>query len=107
MLDWLGKLIGLPPVFLACSGGKGGGVIQVPSSIYLLKFKIKLIKQQGTASEAMLVALLAARSKKVKQLKEERPEEDEKQLATKLVAYSTSRPLLQLISFHRFVTLKS
>lgn len=29
MMDWLGKLIGLPPVFLACSGGKGGGVIQV------------------------------------------------------------------------------
>jgi len=29
MMDWLGKLIGLPPVFLASSGGKGGGVIQV------------------------------------------------------------------------------
>ena len=29
MMDWLGKLIGLPPVFLASSAGKGGGVIQV------------------------------------------------------------------------------
>ena len=29
MLDWLGKMIDLPKEFLACSGGKGGGVIQV------------------------------------------------------------------------------
>lgn len=29
MLDWMGKLIGLPKEFLACSGGKAGGVIQV------------------------------------------------------------------------------
>ena len=29
MMDWLGKLIGLPSVFLASSAGKGGGVIQV------------------------------------------------------------------------------
>ncbi|KAG8240020.1 hypothetical protein J437_LFUL017755 [Ladona fulva] len=29
MLDWLGKMLQLPPSFLACSGGKGGGVIQV------------------------------------------------------------------------------
>ena len=29
MLDWLGKMIDLPQEFLACSGGKGGGVIQV------------------------------------------------------------------------------
>lgn len=29
MLDWLGKLLDLPPVFLACSEGKGGGIIQV------------------------------------------------------------------------------
>jgi aromatic-L-amino-acid decarboxylase len=43
VLDWLGKLIGLPDVFL--SGGRGGGVIQ------------------GTASEATLVALLSARER--------------------------------------------
>lgn len=29
MLDWLGKMLDLPKEFLACSGGKGGGVIQV------------------------------------------------------------------------------
>lgn len=48
VLDWLGKLLDLPEVFLTTqadgSRGRGGGVIQ------------------GTASEATLVALLAARS---------------------------------------------
>lgn len=29
MLDWLGKMLDLPAPFLASSGGKGGGVIQV------------------------------------------------------------------------------
>lgn len=29
MLDWVGKMLNLPKEFLACSGGKGGGVIQV------------------------------------------------------------------------------
>jgi len=29
VLDWLGKMLDLPKEFLACSGGKGGGVIQV------------------------------------------------------------------------------
>ena len=29
MMDWLGKLLDLPQEFLASSGGKGGGVIQV------------------------------------------------------------------------------
>jgi aromatic-L-amino-acid decarboxylase len=29
MLDWLGKMLELPKEFLAASGGKGGGVIQV------------------------------------------------------------------------------
>jgi hypothetical protein len=28
-MDWLAKLLGLPKEFLACSGGPGGGVIQV------------------------------------------------------------------------------
>lgn len=46
VLDWLGKIINLPEAFLL--SGKGGGVIQ------------------GTASEAILVALLAARDKALK-----------------------------------------
>ncbi|CAL1285576.1 unnamed protein product [Larinioides sclopetarius] len=45
MMDWLGKALQLPEHFLFESKGKGGGVIQ------------------GTASEATLVALLAARSR--------------------------------------------
>lgn len=28
-LDWLGKMIDLPPQFLSCSSKFGGGVIQV------------------------------------------------------------------------------
>eukprot|EP00252_Welwitschia_mirabilis_P013185 TRINITY_DN29104_c0_g1_i1.p1 TRINITY_DN29104_c0_g1~~TRINITY_DN29104_c0_g1_i1.p1 ORF type:complete len:504 (+),score=108.51 TRINITY_DN29104_c0_g1_i1:59-1570(+) len=55
VLDWLGKMLKLPDCFLSCGNGggnpslrKGGGVIQ------------------GTASEAILVALLAARDKALK-----------------------------------------
>lgn len=29
MMNWLGKLLGLPEEFLNCSEGPGGGVIQV------------------------------------------------------------------------------
>lgn len=48
VLDWLGELVGLPAAFLdGPSGHVGGGVIQ------------------GTASEAVLVAMLAARAKLV------------------------------------------
>lgn len=46
VLDWLGEMVGLPPAFLdGPSGHMGGGVIQ------------------GTASEAALVAMLAARAR--------------------------------------------
>jgi aromatic-L-amino-acid decarboxylase len=45
MMDWLGKMMALPEEFLFSSGGKGGGVIV------------------GTASEATLVTMLAAKSK--------------------------------------------
>ena len=37
----------------------------------------------------MLVGLLAARSKTLKRLKEENPQEDEKMLASRLIAYSS------------------
>lgn len=73
MLDWLGKMIGLPEVFLACSGGKGGGVIQ------------------GTASEATLVALLGAKARALERIKEERPELSEAEIISKLVAYTSSK----------------
>ncbi|KAF2359997.1 Pyridoxal phosphate-dependent decarboxylase [Trinorchestia longiramus] len=45
MMDWLAKLLGLPEHFLATAPGSGGGVIQ------------------GSASEATLVALLAAKQR--------------------------------------------
>jgi aromatic-L-amino-acid decarboxylase len=35
MLDWLGKMLELPKEFLASTGGKGGGVIQVKSILHI------------------------------------------------------------------------
>nr|XP_045599003.1 aromatic-L-amino-acid decarboxylase-like [Procambarus clarkii] len=72
MMDWLGQLIGLPPHFLASSGGKGGGVIQ------------------STASEATLVAMLSARAKTLKHLKEGHPDPAASD-ALKLVAYASDQ----------------
>ncbi|XP_025833648.1 aromatic-L-amino-acid decarboxylase isoform X2 [Agrilus planipennis] len=69
MLDWLGKMLDLPPEFLACSGGKGGGVIQ------------------GTASEATLVCLLGAKARTVAKMKKEKPDMSESDVISKLVAY--------------------
>ncbi|XP_034237002.1 aromatic-L-amino-acid decarboxylase isoform X2 [Thrips palmi] len=73
MLDWLGKMLDLPPEFLACSGGKGGGVIQ------------------GTASEATLVALLGAKARALRNAKKERPELAESDIVSKLVGYASDQ----------------
>ena len=73
MMDWLGKLLDLPPEFLASSGGRGGGVIQ------------------GTASEATLVALLAAKTKAINRLKAQDPNIDEIAAASRLVAYASGK----------------
>lgn len=73
MLDWLGKMIGLPNEFLACSGGKGGGVIQ------------------GTASEATLVALLGAKARTISEVKKNRPELSDSDIVSKLVGYTSSK----------------
>jgi aromatic-L-amino-acid decarboxylase len=73
MMDWLGKMLELPPQFLASeSNGKGGGVIQ------------------GTASEASLVALLSARAKTIRKVKEEKGL-DEGEVIGKLVAYASDQ----------------
>lgn len=72
MLDWLGKMLELPPEFLACSGGKGGGVIQ------------------GTASEATLVALLGAKAKALAEIKAEHPDWKDGDIIPKLVGYCSS-----------------
>nr|XP_023025298.1 aromatic-L-amino-acid decarboxylase [Leptinotarsa decemlineata] len=71
MMDWLGKMLGLPEAFLACSGGKGGGVIQ------------------GTASEATLVALLGAKARTMDRVKKDHPEMSEAEIVGKLVGYTS------------------
>lgn len=44
---------------------------------------------QGTASEATLVALLGAKAKKLKQVKDEHPEWSDNEIIGKLVAYGS------------------
>nr|QEE04289.1 DOPA decarboxylase [Nilaparvata lugens] len=73
MLDWLGKMLGLPNEFLACSGGKAGGVIQ------------------GTASEATLVALLGAKARAVRKAKEQHPDWTDAVINSKLIAYASEQ----------------
>lgn len=65
-----GKAIGLPDDFLALKeGSKGGGVIQT------------------SASECILVTMLAARAQAIKQLKQQHPFVEEGHLLSKLMAY--------------------
>ncbi|XP_026329479.1 tyrosine decarboxylase isoform X2 [Hyposmocoma kahamanoa] len=60
MLNWMGKAIGLPSGFFALEeGSKGGGVIE------------------GSASECVLVSMLAARANGIKRLKQIFPTENE------------------------------
>ncbi|XP_056618530.1 aromatic-L-amino-acid decarboxylase [Triplophysa dalaica] len=73
MLDWLGKMLKLPDDFLAGKEGRGGGVIQ------------------GSASEATLIALLAARSKVIKLIKADQPDRSETDIISKLIAYSSDQ----------------
>uniref|UniRef100_A0A8D0HM33 Aromatic-L-amino-acid decarboxylase n=1 Tax=Sphenodon punctatus TaxID=8508 RepID=A0A8D0HM33_SPHPU len=73
MLDWLGKMVNLPPQFLAGKDGEGGGVIQ------------------GTASEATLVALLAARTNAIKRVHTANPELTQGDILSRLVAYSSDQ----------------
>ncbi|KAG0553831.1 hypothetical protein M758_12G044200 [Ceratodon purpureus] len=70
VLDWLGKLLQLPNEFL--SSGKGGGVIQ------------------GTASEAVLVVMLAARKRAVEKLTKDQGISEFEALG-KLVAYTSDQ----------------
>lgn len=72
-MDWLGKFLDLPAPFLNCSEGPGGGVIQ------------------GSASEAILVAVLAAREQTVRRMKLDHPDMSESDVRGKLVAYSSDQ----------------
>lgn len=76
MMDWLAKMLKLPDFYQASSGGLGGGIIQ------------------GTASEATLVALLAARNKKISEIKELNPELDEHYIHSKLIAYYSGQVII-------------
>lgn len=72
VLDWLGKMIGLPATFLSRSpGSKGGGVIQ------------------SCASECVLDCILAARTHAIRQLRKKYGDTiaEETTLLSKLMAY--------------------
>lgn len=73
MMNWLGKLLGLPEEFLNCSSGPGGGVIQ------------------GSASEATLVGLLVAKDRMIRRLVQQNPDLDEDEIKQKLVAYTSDQ----------------
>ncbi|KAM8826104.1 aromatic-L-amino-acid decarboxylase isoform 1-T1 [Synchiropus picturatus] len=73
MMDWLGKMMQLPECFLASSGGQGGGVLQ------------------GTASEATLMSLLAARCKALRQIQALHPGWSEPEIFSKLIAYTSEQ----------------
>ncbi|XP_070583283.1 aromatic-L-amino-acid decarboxylase isoform X3 [Erythrolamprus reginae] len=73
MLDWLGKMINLPSQFLAGKGGEGGGVIQ------------------GTASEATLVAMLAARTKAIHRIQLDNENMTLGEIIGRLVAYTSDQ----------------
>ncbi|CAB0040163.1 unnamed protein product [Trichogramma brassicae] len=75
VMNWLGKMIGLPDDFLhkAGSTGSGGGVIQT------------------TASEATLVCLLAARTRAIRDVQETNPELSIAEINSRLVAYCSDQ----------------
>ncbi|KAH8334137.1 hypothetical protein KR059_006958 [Drosophila kikkawai] len=73
VMDWLAKFLKLPEHFLHASEGPGGGVIQ------------------GSASEAVLVAVLAAREQAVVSHRESHPELSESEIRGRLVAYSSDQ----------------
>lgn len=72
-MDWLGQMIGLPDIFLNRHDGPGGGIIQ------------------GSASETVLVCLLAAKNRMLKKILKERPDWDEEDVERRLVAYSSGQ----------------
>lgn len=73
VMDWLAKFLKLPEQFLHTTDGPGGGIIQ------------------GSASESVLVAVIAAREITVARMKEEHPEMTESEVRGKMVAYSSDQ----------------
>ena len=101
MMDWMARTLELPKHFL--SDGEGGGVIQVRGGRAHLSTRrqkkngsrsprapgvawVEAGGTQGTASEAVIVTMLAARTRAVNQ-----HGKDDRITATKLVAYWSSQ----------------
>ncbi|KAK0089061.1 hypothetical protein PV326_004612 [Microctonus aethiopoides] len=73
VMNWLGKMIGLPDDFLHCPDGSGGGVIQT------------------TASESTLICLLAARTRAIRSIQENEPARSSSEINSCLVAYCSDQ----------------
>lgn len=73
MMNWLGKLLHLPDIFLNSSAGQGGGVLQ------------------GSASESTFLCLLTAKERKIQQILSLHPELNNADIRGKLVAYSSDQ----------------
>ncbi|KAH8400754.1 hypothetical protein KR009_000784, partial [Drosophila setifemur] len=74
VMNWLGKMIGLPDEFLhLSSSSKGGGVLQT------------------TASEATLVCLLAGRTRAIQRFHEQHPGYQDAEINARLVAYCSDQ----------------
>ncbi|XP_050529750.1 histidine decarboxylase isoform X2 [Daktulosphaira vitifoliae] len=74
VMNWLGKMIGLPDAFLHLHNeSKGGGVIQT------------------TSSEATFVCLLAARTQAIRRIQELDPQLEDAVINSRLVAYCSDQ----------------
>jgi histidine decarboxylase len=74
VMDWLGKMIGLPDEFLhSTPNSYGGGVIQT------------------TASESTFVCLLAGRTEAIKRYQKMFPEMEDADINSRLVAYCSDQ----------------
>ncbi|KAH8370712.1 hypothetical protein KR093_004748, partial [Drosophila rubida] len=74
VMNWLGKMIGLPDDFLhLSSNSKGGGVLQT------------------TSSEATLVCLLAGRTRAIQRFHEHNPGYQDAEINARLVAYCSDQ----------------
>ncbi|KAJ8679591.1 hypothetical protein QAD02_015378 [Eretmocerus hayati] len=73
VLDWFGRALGLPEEFLAePESSNGGGVIQ------------------GSASECILVTMLAARAQAIRALRQQAPHMEDSAFLPRLVAYCST-----------------
>ncbi|XP_017463855.1 PREDICTED: alpha-methyldopa hypersensitive protein-like, partial [Rhagoletis zephyria] len=73
VMDWLAKFLKLPEHFLHSTKGPGGGIIQ------------------GSASEAVLVAVMAAREQTVRRVKAKQPDLSEGEIRARLIGYSSDQ----------------